>query len=288
MAYGRLDSLIAYADRIVASLAAYDPEQIILFGSVARGEIDEYSDIDLIVVKETEKDFLDRLSEARKYLPKRLPQDVEADIDVKVYTPEQLKQAIEIGNPFFESALGDGKVVYERGKGVRPSQAAPRTKWAWDGGIRFVRQPLRVAHEWLGRAGESLGFARSIVQLSSWPFLCFHSQQVAELSLKAFLYLQGHPPFLTHSIQQLVERCAAEDPAFLDFRDLSEKIGNYYITTRYPNSDNMDPEPMSQMFSEADALEALDYAERIFGLVHARVASASEDLLNHHDDQETQ
>ena len=37
-------------DEIVVILKSYDPERIILFGSRARGEADEYSDYDLIVM----------------------------------------------------------------------------------------------------------------------------------------------------------------------------------------------------------------------------------------------
>jgi predicted nucleotidyltransferase len=39
------------------------PLRIILFGSRARGDSDEASDADLIVVYRTEKRFLDRLAE---------------------------------------------------------------------------------------------------------------------------------------------------------------------------------------------------------------------------------
>ena len=38
-----------YLGELVAVLKSYDPERIILFGSRARGEADEYSDYDLIV-----------------------------------------------------------------------------------------------------------------------------------------------------------------------------------------------------------------------------------------------
>ena len=42
----------------------YDPEQIILFGSVDRGDADKYSDIGLIVVKDTDQRFVQRMIEA--------------------------------------------------------------------------------------------------------------------------------------------------------------------------------------------------------------------------------
>ena len=39
-----------------ALLDDYDPEAVILFGSLARGDADEFSDVDLLVVMETERD----------------------------------------------------------------------------------------------------------------------------------------------------------------------------------------------------------------------------------------
>ena len=40
-----------------------------MFGSVARGEADELSDIDLVIIKETDRPFLDRLREVARLLP---------------------------------------------------------------------------------------------------------------------------------------------------------------------------------------------------------------------------
>jgi predicted nucleotidyltransferase len=51
-------------DRIVQALRSYQPERIYLFGSAARGESDELSDVDLVIIKETEDPFLDPPDEA--------------------------------------------------------------------------------------------------------------------------------------------------------------------------------------------------------------------------------
>jgi predicted nucleotidyltransferase len=44
-------SLSAKIERVVSDLMAYGPEKIILFGSAARGDDDDYSDIDLMFEK---------------------------------------------------------------------------------------------------------------------------------------------------------------------------------------------------------------------------------------------
>lgn len=86
----------------------YGPvEKIILFGSAARGETDEYSDIDLIIVKKTDRPFVARLVEA-PLLP------VKADIFV--YTPEEFELMKENENPFIMSALNGARVIYQAQK----------------------------------------------------------------------------------------------------------------------------------------------------------------------------
>jgi predicted nucleotidyltransferase len=94
-------------DRVLEGLMAYGPEKVILFGSFARGDADEFSDIDLIVIKDTDQRFFQRLAEVDAFMPR----DVKAD--VFVYTPREFQTMIESGNPFIEQALKDGIVLYE-------------------------------------------------------------------------------------------------------------------------------------------------------------------------------
>ena len=101
-------SLPREVQQVVQDLLPYGPERVILFGSMARGDSDEYSDMDFIVIKRTETRFVQRLVEAAKLIS--LPRHV----DVFVYTPEELAAMVEEENPFIESALRDGIVVYEK------------------------------------------------------------------------------------------------------------------------------------------------------------------------------
>jgi len=50
-------------NQIVSTFKPFNPAKIILFGSVARKEHDDESDIDLIIVYNTEKRFMERLRE---------------------------------------------------------------------------------------------------------------------------------------------------------------------------------------------------------------------------------
>lgn len=95
--------------RAIECIKKYEPEKIILFGSYSRGEMDESSDLDFVVIKETDKGFLERLIEVAKLIDNDL-----GKVDVFVYTPEEFKRMIEYKNPFIEQVLKDGKVVFEK------------------------------------------------------------------------------------------------------------------------------------------------------------------------------
>ncbi len=76
---------------------------VLLFGSLARGDARDHSDIDLIVVKETEKRLLDRLDE--------FYDDAREAMDVLVYTPQEFEEMKE--RPFVRRALKEGRILYE-------------------------------------------------------------------------------------------------------------------------------------------------------------------------------
>jgi predicted nucleotidyltransferase len=94
--------------RIVEKLEPYEPERIVLFGSHARGEADEYSDLDLVIIKDTPKRFLDRLEIVYRYI------QPDFALDALVYTPGEFAAMVEAGNPFIEQILREGVVLYER------------------------------------------------------------------------------------------------------------------------------------------------------------------------------
>ncbi|HHW01693.1 MAG TPA: nucleotidyltransferase domain-containing protein [Thermoanaerobacterales bacterium] len=94
--------------KIVSTLIEkYDPLKIILFGSLATGNIHEYSDIDLVVIKNTTKNFYDRLEEMVDLLKK------DVGTDIIVYTPEEAKELEESDMFFREEVIKKGKVLYE-------------------------------------------------------------------------------------------------------------------------------------------------------------------------------
>lgn len=101
------ESVQARVRQVVEDLKPYRPVRVILFGSAARGDADAHSDLDFVVIKQTDKRFLERLKEAALLV--RAP----GAIDLLVYTPEEWQRMKETENPFAERVLAEGRVVYE-------------------------------------------------------------------------------------------------------------------------------------------------------------------------------
>lgn len=112
--YKRQTLAIQYDGWINTALAQikehYDPQKIILFGSAASGRISEGSDIDIFVVKETDKRALDRIDEAMEFIEQGIP------LELHVFTPEEVAERLRLGDFFIRDIFKNGKVLYERPK----------------------------------------------------------------------------------------------------------------------------------------------------------------------------
>ncbi|CAG0966772.1 hypothetical protein METP3_01194 [Methanosarcinales archaeon] len=92
--------------RVVNELKKAGVERIILFGSLAKDDIGPESDIDLLVVQETKKRFMDRLSELYEVINPRYA------LDLLVYTPLEFNEMKE-NTTFIKKILSEGKLLYE-------------------------------------------------------------------------------------------------------------------------------------------------------------------------------
>lgn len=99
----------AKLEGLVEALKAYQPQRIYLFGSWARGEQDDLSDLDVVIIKETSLPFLERLLEAARLLPAGI-----GGVDLLVYTPAEFEAMRQNGNAFAEMIAEEGKIIYER------------------------------------------------------------------------------------------------------------------------------------------------------------------------------
>ena len=102
------DSLENLARTLRTIFEKYGILKAVVFGSFARGETSRRSDLDILVVQETDKRFLDRydgiFAEIMDVIRGR-------DVDLLIYTPEELKKMSD--GPFIARALKEGIVIYE-------------------------------------------------------------------------------------------------------------------------------------------------------------------------------
>jgi len=94
-------------EKIVPEIIKLDVEKIILFGSMNTDNVHAMSDIDLIIIKRTDKRFMDRLDEFYTNV------DSEVAVDMLVYTPDEFDD-MRVNSQFIRTAMESGKVIYER------------------------------------------------------------------------------------------------------------------------------------------------------------------------------
>lgn len=95
-------------DGIVAAIAKnFSPQQIILFGSYASGNPTPDSDLDLLVVMESD------LPRHKRVVPMRLLfRPMPCSMDILVYTPAEIAEWNGTTNHVITDALRHGRVVY--------------------------------------------------------------------------------------------------------------------------------------------------------------------------------
>jgi predicted nucleotidyltransferase len=92
-------------------ITEYDPQKVILFGSYAYGRPDEESDIDLLIIKETDKRPIERWIELKRLLRDRSRM---VAVSPLVYTPRELEERLVSRDFFIQEVLEKGKVLYGR------------------------------------------------------------------------------------------------------------------------------------------------------------------------------
>jgi len=96
----------------------YKPNKIILFGSLVNEKVHAWSDIDLLIVKDTEKRPVDRCIEICKLIHPNV------GIDLFVYTPAEYDGLVKEKFSLLMNILKKGKVLYEeRNRGVAKNRS---------------------------------------------------------------------------------------------------------------------------------------------------------------------
>lgn len=103
----KLDAAVEELRRKLSSLDGV--RRVSLFGSYARGRRDLFTDLDVLVVMETGRPFVDRLAFLYPYLSPGV------DLDLVCYTPEEFEDMKD--GPFLKRVLSEEVVLYEADSG---------------------------------------------------------------------------------------------------------------------------------------------------------------------------
>ena len=86
----------------------YEPQEVWLFGSFAYGDWHELSDVDLMIVADDERRFIDRAVTVAEL------NDTAMQVQAFVYRPDEYQQMREKEWPFLMQIIEDGVQLYAR------------------------------------------------------------------------------------------------------------------------------------------------------------------------------
>jgi HEPN domain-containing protein/predicted nucleotidyltransferase len=230
-----LATLDAIVDRIVTG---YAPERIIVFGSHASGEAREGSDVDLLIVKETNQRPLER-----RLAVERLLADRGVPLDLFVYTPAEVRRLYAAGSPLIEEIVENGRVLYMR----------------------------KATEAWLTEARDEMESASILLEHGKYRGACLHSQQCVEEALKALILERGKRPMRTHDVVELLNTARADGWQIELTMDDAVYLNSIY-RGRYPTEEGLLPhgEP-----SDEDAGRAVRVAARSLGNIEFLLTSST-------------
>lgn len=93
--------------QLIQKIKLLDPVFCCLFGSFARGDWTYESDLDVLIVMETDLEWHERSVEVMKFLD-----EVYVPLEPHVYTVEEFIKMRKKHNPFIEQVLKEGEILH--------------------------------------------------------------------------------------------------------------------------------------------------------------------------------
>ncbi len=85
----------------------FEPERVILFGSLLSNQTTPESDIDLLIIKQTNESFFERVSHLEHLIQRKRA------ADLIILTPGEVEMMVKSENPYLLDILKNGRVLYE-------------------------------------------------------------------------------------------------------------------------------------------------------------------------------
>src|SRR3989344_4964039 len=121
------------------------------------------------------------------------------------------------------------------------------------------------ALEWINKAKQDLLWAKASFKDGFYSGVCFLCQQIAEKSLKGFLYSYSIK-IKTHDLTELLTACVKVDKEFSTIEEYTSKLNPYYLETRYPDVGDV------EKFNKKEyAQEALEMADKVLNFVKEKL-----------------
>jgi predicted nucleotidyltransferase len=179
----------------------YGSTLVVFHGSRHFGDPYPDSDIDLLVVKETDKNPMDRTKEAEALL-KGIGAPV--DFDVQVWTPEEVKWGLSEGQTYVGVALLNGRSLFGETENFETREYIYN--------IRF----------WLEEARRHFDQGKMSLERNYAIGAMNELFQSTERYMKAFLMTKGIKVEMTHSLSGLLDQAVKYEPSWESLRKTLE------------------------------------------------------------------
>jgi len=172
----------------------FQPEMIILFGSLAAGEWTWKSDIDILIVADADElDIRNAISESG------IKKKVSRIISPVVVSPELLNDKLEIGHYFFDDIVKQGKLLYNTGR----FSLAEMRELEPEEYIILVKDDFE---EWRKLAEDAYDVFGFCFREKKYRWAVFNLHQVVECSCVMVELVYSRHRSQTHDIDELMEK----------------------------------------------------------------------------------
>lgn len=208
-----------------------EPLVVVLFGSRARNDYKQDSDIDLLIVEAGSASSLQRQRDAYASALR----DLYPELTIVVCSPEEMEQWRYVSNYIVTRALSEGRVLYKAaGSSIFSIPLLDKAHLVAESGSHKTQSDL--AKVWFRKAEKDFARCARMAQEgdnADYEAACLFAQQSIEKFLKGFLSLQGLVPPKSHDLDALAKACCEmKTLSELDNMDFST-VSKYAIDARY-------------------------------------------------------
>jgi len=209
---GVLEKILSRATEIL--VREYGASHVVFHGSRLFGDPYPDSDIDLLVVKETDREPMKRTHEAEDLL-RKIGSPV--SFDVQVWTPREVSQGLSEGQTYVGVALFNGRFLYGK-----------------EEELMAAREYFYNIKHWLKDAREHLDYGKFSLGRDNEIGAMDQLFQSTERYLKAFLMTKGIKVEMVHSLPGLLDQAVKHEPSWESLRETLEITHKWGRACHYP------------------------------------------------------